>query len=106
MQLPKMSIPNLRLSITKWWLVALSCVVIVGAAIIVHALVLFMGAFKADIVTEGADVPVESISRETLKETISVFEARRRRFESIAGTYDATPKAPEIPATTTATSTQ
>ncbi len=103
MQLPKTSIPKLHLSITKWWLVALSCIVLAGTIIIVHALVLFMGAFKADVVTENTDVPVESISREALKETIVTFEARRRRFESVAGKYDSTPKTPEVPQTTPAT---
>lgn len=91
MKLTGLKIQKLHLSTSAWWLVSLIGVFVVTAILAVYAIVLFIGSLEADVVSENVNAPVESISRETLTETLTRFEARVRRFENLRANYAATP---------------
>lgn len=104
MHLPKLQFRIPRLSITEWWLVSLVCLVAIGLALTAYDALLFVRAFRADTIN-ATDVPkVESVSRESLRETIERFNARIQRFENITAGYGGLPDAPAP--TETATSSE
>lgn len=106
MRLPSITIPKLHLSVTRWWLVSLSCIFIAAIVIAAHALFLFVQAFQAGSATDDTNAAVESISREALTERVEAFKARARRFETIRAQHGETsPAVPTAPAPPTAPDT-
>lgn len=72
-----------QLTIAHWWLVAIIGAFVAGLLIFAHAAVLLLGAFRADQPTDAPEADIESVSREALQETISMFEARLKAYERI-----------------------
>ncbi len=90
MHLSKLHLHTLHPTLVHWWLVTISCVCVAALVIVAHGARLFTGAFHADEVTGTLNGNVESISRESLSDTISTFETRRRVHESLLAQHGGT----------------
>jgi hypothetical protein len=87
MKIKTPQLKRIHLTIPEWWLVLLASAFVLTILLTLHAIFLFIHASSADVVTESTEIPVESLSREALKERVAAFEARINRYESIKANY-------------------
>lgn len=88
MKLKKPNLGRFRLTTAQWWLISLITVFVLTALLTFHAVFLFIRTAQADVIVGGTGVPVESISREALKEIIRAFEARAEHFKNLKVHYE------------------
>ncbi len=76
-------------SLTQSWLLMLGVVFLVTIILAIYAVRSFIHVAGADATSDAGDSGVESVSRESLHELLSVFERRSRTFQSLQSSYEA-----------------